>query len=177
MQGYYRELDDVLGLRDEVTPLCTPEFLSCGHLQEGDPDSILDKDRIHVDWGASFASYPTWAAWFHAAGVKRSPQVELGHTTGMSSLAVDLAVSGFGVALGQRLLAREELADGRLVAPFGQALSLGYAYERDGRTSRRPFGRSEGWWRIDPQNARPSRSRVPVAVGTVGFEVEGVADP
>jgi LysR family glycine cleavage system transcriptional activator len=56
------------------------------------------------------------------------PQVELGHTTAMSSLAIDLAVSGCGIALGQRLLARDELADGRLVAPFAQTLALGHDY-------------------------------------------------
>jgi DNA-binding transcriptional LysR family regulator len=46
----------------------------------------------------------------------------------MSSLAVDLALAGRGFALGQRLLAREELAEGRLVAPFELGLPLGHDY-------------------------------------------------
>ena len=46
----------------------------------------------------------------------------------MSGLAIDLAAAGAGVALGQRLLAGDELADGRLVAPFGQAIPLGHPY-------------------------------------------------
>lgn len=124
----YPELVTVPMQRDEVIPVCSPEFVSRGRLRPGEVASLGDRDLIHVDWGASFASYPSWAEWFQAAGVKRSPQVELGHTTGMSSLAVDLALSGLGVALGQRLLAQDELADGRLVAPFRPALSLGYAY-------------------------------------------------
>lgn len=124
----YPELVTVPILRDEVTPLCAPEFISRGRLRQGEPSSIMDKDLVHMDWGARFASYPTWADWFRAVGAERTPQVELGHTTGMSSLAIDLAVSGLGIALGQRLLARDELADGRLVAPFAQSLPLGYSY-------------------------------------------------
>ncbi len=46
----------------------------------------------------------------------------------MSSLAIDLAAAGAGIALGQRLLAGDEIADGRLVAPFGQAVPLGHPY-------------------------------------------------
>ena len=127
-QHLYPELVSVPILRDEVLPLCSPEFLRRGDIHDNEPDSLSDGDLIHVDWGASFASYPTWSAWFHAAGLKRTPQVELGHTTGMSSLAIDLAVSGLGVALGQRLLARQELAEGRVIAPFRKSLHLGFAY-------------------------------------------------
>jgi LysR family glycine cleavage system transcriptional activator len=46
----------------------------------------------------------------------------------MSSLAIDLAVAGCGLALGQRMLARDELAAGRLIVPFAHALPLGHAY-------------------------------------------------
>jgi LysR family glycine cleavage system transcriptional activator len=127
-QHLYPELVTVPLLRDEVLPLCSPGFLARSQLQQGAHNSILDKDLIHVDWGASFASYPSWAEWFHANGTERAPQLGLGHLARMSSLAIDLAVSGFGIALGQRLLARDELADGRLVAPFPKALPLGYAY-------------------------------------------------
>jgi LysR family glycine cleavage system transcriptional activator len=127
-QHLYPELVTIPLLRDEVLPLCTPEFLSRDRFQQGVPGSIPDQDLIHVDWGASFASYPTWAEWFHANDTERTPQLGLGHMVGMSSLAIDLALSGFGVALGQRLLARDELADGRLLAPFPQGLPLGYAY-------------------------------------------------
>jgi LysR family transcriptional regulator, glycine cleavage system transcriptional activator len=127
-QHLYPELVTVPAVRDEVLPLCSPEFLSRSGLRPGEPESIMDKHLIHIDWGASFASYPAWAEWFRAAGLQRLPQVELGHTTGMSSLAVDLALSGIGIALAQRLLASDELADGRLVAPFTQSLPLGDAY-------------------------------------------------
>jgi LysR family glycine cleavage system transcriptional activator len=124
----YPELVTVPILRDEVTPLCTPAFVASGRVQKGEHGSIDDRDLIHIDWGARFASYPTWADWFRVSGVERVSQVELGHTVAMSSLAIDLALSGSGIALGQCLLARDELADGRLLAPFVEMLPLGYAY-------------------------------------------------
>src|SRR5260221_8951260 len=109
-------------------PLCAPSFLAHRGIDQTDPGALTDKDLIHIDWGATFASYPTWAAWFSAAGIERRPKVELGQTVSMSSLAIDFAVAGLGIALGQRLLARDELADGRLVAPFATATPLGYDY-------------------------------------------------
>lgn len=124
----YPELVTVPIVHDRVTPLCSPEFLARGRLHQGELASIRDEDLIHTNWGARFASHPTWADWFRVVGMERTPQIELGHTTMMSSLAIDFAVSGIGIALGQRLLARDELADGRLVAPFAQTLPLGYAY-------------------------------------------------
>ena len=124
----YPELVSTPIARDEVTPLCTPGFLASGRVRQGDLASLADSDLIHIDWGARFASYPTWADWFRASGVERGPRVELGHMASMSSLAIDFALSGLGIALGQCLLAREELADGFLVAPFDRTLPLGFAY-------------------------------------------------
>jgi LysR family glycine cleavage system transcriptional activator len=115
-------------LRDVVTPLCAPDYFARRAAPLAEPSEIQDSELIHIDWGGSFASYPSWAEWFAAAGVPRAPQVELGHTTAMSSLAVDLALAGRGIALGQRLLAQDDLAEGRLVAPFALSLDLGHDY-------------------------------------------------
>jgi LysR family glycine cleavage system transcriptional activator len=127
-QHLYPEMVTRSLIRDVVTPLCAPDYLAHRRTPLHDPQEIQDSELIHIDWGGSFASYPSWAEWLAAAGVRRSPQIELGHTTAMSSLAVDLALAGRGFALGQRLLAREELADGRLVAPFELSLALGHDY-------------------------------------------------
>jgi LysR family glycine cleavage system transcriptional activator len=127
-QHLYPEMVTTPLLRDVVTPLCTPEFWARRARPANDPAALLDNELIHINWGPSFASYPTWAEWFAAVGAGHLPQVELGHTISMSSLAVDLAVSGCGVALGQRLLARDDLAAGRLVAPFAETLALGHDY-------------------------------------------------
>lgn len=41
---------------------------------------------------------------------------------------MDLALAGAGIALGHRLLALEEIADGRLRAPFAQSVPLAHPY-------------------------------------------------
>jgi len=147
-QHLYPEMVTRRLLRDVATPLCSPGFLSRLPHALGNPADIQDSDLIHIDWGGSFASCPSWSEWFRAAGADRMPQVELGHTTSMSSLAVDLAAAGCGIALGQRMLARDELADGRLVAPFTQALALGHDYcavHPHSRTGKRVVSAFLGW--------------------------------
>ena len=134
----YPEKASVPRVRDAVMPMCSPAYLARSGLKLGEPTTIEDGHLIHIDWGASFASYPTWAEWFHEVGLERRPQVELGHTTMRSSHAVDLAAAGCGLALGQKLLARDELASGALITPFSEALPLGSAY-----TAVHPQSRSE----------------------------------
>ncbi len=113
---------------DSVTPMCRPEFISSGRLDPARPDSLRDEDLIHVNWRVGFSSYPDWSAWLAGQGVERWPRQELGHTTDTSSLAIDLASAGCGIALGQSILAEDELAAKRLVMPFAYHLPLQYDY-------------------------------------------------
>jgi LysR family glycine cleavage system transcriptional activator len=124
----YPELSTLTLVRDQVTPLCTPAWRRKSGLDPEDPDSLAESDLIHMDWGASFASYPTWQEWFRAAGSHRQLGRDRGHTTSMSSLAIDLALAGAGIALGQSLLASGDLAAGRLVAPYATSLPLTHPY-------------------------------------------------
>jgi LysR family glycine cleavage system transcriptional activator len=124
----YPDLANTLLVQDEVLPLCAPVLMNQGVLDPTSPGSLPDTALIHTNWGPSFVSHPTWADWFARAGLDRAPDVGQGHRVGMSSLAIDLAVAGAGIALGQRLLAGDEIANGRLVAPFGQSIPLGHPY-------------------------------------------------
>ncbi len=124
----YPDLVNRLLLQDQVLPLCTASWLERALGDAPAPEQLSDDWLIHTNWGPSFASHPTWADWFRAAGIERSPDAAAGHGVGLSSLAVDLARAGVGIALGQRLLARDDLAAGRLLAPFGPAIPLGHPY-------------------------------------------------
>jgi len=124
----YPEMATQRLLRDEVTPLCSPDYLRRTAIDPRDPASLPERDLIHLDWGASFASYPAWTEWFAAAGKPRQVGGGRGHKTSMSSLAIDLALAGAGVALGQRLLAAPDLAAGTLLAPFPVKLPLTHPY-------------------------------------------------
>jgi LysR family glycine cleavage system transcriptional activator len=115
-------------LRDHATPMCTPKFLKNRRLGASGAAALRDEDLIHISWRAGFSSYPTWSAWYARAGVKRDVRTELGHKVDMSSLAIDLARSGEGIALGQALFAESELRSGELVTPFDCLLPLQYEY-------------------------------------------------
>ncbi len=74
-----------------------------------------------------FGSLPGWAEWFAAAGLPVPPDAQ-GFQSGSSALVLDMAREGLGIALGQALLAQDDLAAGRLVALSDVALPLGHAY-------------------------------------------------
>jgi LysR family glycine cleavage system transcriptional activator len=124
----YPEFVTVPFLRDRATPMCTPEFAQTHRLGDASPDALRDEYLIHIAWRAGFSSYPSWNAWFAQAGVDREPQVALGHKVDMSSLAIDLARHGEGIALGQYMLAEDELRSGALVTPFDCVIPLQYEY-------------------------------------------------
>jgi LysR family glycine cleavage system transcriptional activator len=66
----------------------------------------------------------------------------------MPALAIDLALQGLGVALGQRSLADGEMRAGRLVAPFATTLPMPVPYAlvvpRSARRRRR-VARAVAW--------------------------------
>lgn len=123
----YPDLTVLPLILDEVVPFCSPDF-AAGHGGLKRREALQDQDLIHTDWGPAFASLPSWSDWFTHAGLARRPDTSRGHRVSHSSLAVDLAVGGVGVALGQRLLAEAELRAGRLLVPFGPSLNLGRPY-------------------------------------------------
>jgi len=110
---------------DEVVPLCAPAYLAKrGQITMA---GIPDEDLIHTEWGPSFGSLPNWQDWFDRHGHGRRI-TSIGHQVSHSQLVLDLAELGLGVCLGQKMLAAEAIAQGRLVMLSPQALPLGHAY-------------------------------------------------
>jgi len=124
----YPEMTTIRLLQDEVLPLCSPAYLerNPGAWASG-MNAVPDDDLIHTNWGPSFGSHPTWHAWFAKLGLAR-PGDGTGHQVGMSSLALDFARDGVGVALGQRVMAGDDLAAGRLVPLSTITIALGHPY-------------------------------------------------
>lgn len=113
---------------DQTLALCSPSYLARNPQVRGDGvAAVPDQDLIHTDWGPSFGSHPTWRAWFTLAGIPRTGEGG-GFRVGMSALALDFAREGAGVSLGQRMLAEDDLAAGRLVALSDLAIPLGHPY-------------------------------------------------
>ncbi|WP_158970380.1 LysR substrate-binding domain-containing protein [Chachezhania sediminis] len=115
-------------IADEVLPMCSPSYLARNPAAAGPGLSgVPDDDLIHTDWGPGFGSHPSWEAWFDRNGIDRSARGK-GFSVGMSRLSLDMARDGLGVALGQRMMAEDDLLTGRLVALSGIAIPMGHPY-------------------------------------------------
>lgn len=109
---------------DRLLPLCTPDFAARHGLVGRPPDALHDHHLIQTWWSPSFWAYPTWAEWFSQAGHPRQPRQGLGPVANMPALAIDMAVAGLGVALGQEALAEAEIRSGQLIAPYVARLDM-----------------------------------------------------
>ncbi|CAN7437800.1 LysR substrate-binding domain-containing protein [Mesorhizobium sp. LjNodule214] len=124
-RSHYRDEVTEEIVRDAVYPVCAPgiarEIGSSGSTLAGLP-------LIHTDWGPTGASFPSWRSWFEAAGMASSRAGQRGLSANSSRAALDLAISGLGVALAQGIYCAEALEDGRLIRPVARALELSQTY-------------------------------------------------
>ncbi|APG85539.1 transcriptional regulator GcvA [Sinorhizobium americanum] len=100
---------------EEIFPVCSPGFPDIGNLAE--PDDLTRTTLIHdlsVDPAIGFV---TWDMWLRAAGVSES-QPQRGMRIDNSAAVLQAAIEGRGVALARSILARDDLAAGRLQRLF-----------------------------------------------------------
>jgi LysR family glycine cleavage system transcriptional activator len=112
---------------DAVYPVCAPDFIA-RHGALDSPGRLRAVPLIHTDWGPAAATFPSWSSWFEAAGVTADQTRQPGLTTNASRTALDFALSGLGVALGQGIYVAADLAAGRLVIPVHAPLQLSQSY-------------------------------------------------
>jgi LysR family glycine cleavage system transcriptional activator len=91
------------------------------------PADLVAAPLIHDDMLGRLAGMPDWSEWLERAGVMR---LDLGRGLRFNSPdhALEAAVEGAGVLLGQRELAHDDLRSGRLVAPFPLELATERAF-------------------------------------------------
>ncbi len=103
-----------------IIPVCSPALLEAkGPLTE--PRDLLKCRLIHVSWSGLGVTWPDWRMWMLAAGIKDfddSPGLHFAET----GPAIQAAIDGHGIALGDSWMVADDLAAGRLVKPF--ALSI-----------------------------------------------------
>ncbi|MNG63991.1 Glycine cleavage system transcriptional activator [compost metagenome] len=114
----YPLLEKVRLFQDGVQPVCSPQRQAAGDWAR--------QPLIHVDWGKESQFLPGWHEWFSAAGLP--PPQRRGLTYNLTSLAIDAAVAGHGILLGQQSLIQRELANGTLVPLAETVLSLSKPY-------------------------------------------------
>lgn len=97
-----------------LTPVCSPLLLS-GEKALSSPADLVNHTLLHD------TSRNNWKEWIKLAGVK-DINVNQGPIFSHSSMVLQAAIHGQGVALGNSVLAKPEIESGRLVTPFNEVL-------------------------------------------------------
>jgi LysR family transcriptional regulator, glycine cleavage system transcriptional activator len=118
--GKYPGLRTDLLFQDSLSPVCSPSLITRERPLET-PKDLLRHTLIHLDWQASGSPWPNWRMWMQAAGIKEFDD-KRGLHFGQTSLTIQAAIDGQGVALGDSNLVADDLASGRLVKPFELSL-------------------------------------------------------
>jgi LysR family transcriptional regulator, glycine cleavage system transcriptional activator len=124
--GRWPGLKSTFLLRDAFFPVCSPALLEGTHPLRG-PEDLKHHNFIHDRSMAFESSFPTWRTWLQAAGF---PDIscDRGLQINDSAATYQAAINGSGVALGRTTLVASDLAAGRLVRPFGEAVECELAY-------------------------------------------------
>ncbi|MEM9604890.1 MAG: transcriptional regulator GcvA [Pseudomonadota bacterium] len=124
-KGHYPGCTTVHLADDFLTPMCSPHWLA-EHPLESPADLIkhtLIDDQTHL---GDELRLPVWEAWLRAVGVRKKPRNRIAFNVADHTL--DAAAAGGGVVLGRTVLARMDIAAGRLVCPFDTRIPTGWAF-------------------------------------------------
>ena len=127
-EGKYQGLRSDLLFQDQVFPVCSPRLITKDKPLKT-PRDLLHHQLIHLDWEAQGLPWPNWRMWMLASGIRDFDDARGLHFS-QTSFAVQAAIDGQGVALGESNLVADDLAQGRLVKPFELSLRAPpqYAY-------------------------------------------------
>jgi LysR family transcriptional regulator, glycine cleavage system transcriptional activator len=100
---------------EEIYPVCAPTLLARGKWKT--PAELTRATLIHDQSVDAQAGFATWDAWFEAAGIAGATG-KRGLRINNSAAVLQAAIDGNGVALARSVMARDDLAAGRLVRLF-----------------------------------------------------------
>ena len=123
--GRYPGLEVARLMQETVIPVASPELLDTQPLN--DPADLAGHILLHDGSPDADDSCPDWTMWLAARGVKGVDGTR-GPRFNQSSLVIEAAVGGRGVALAKRALAQADLDAGRLVSPFQITTAVDFAY-------------------------------------------------
>ncbi len=119
--GHWPGMDVLPLLREQLTPMCSPQFLS----KLGDPPAVRNLRNcvlLH-----SNPRHSDWTLWLQAEGAY-SFQAARHQVFDTQDFAMTAAASGYGVTMGDLAFSRQDLESGELVAPFERIIDSGYGY-------------------------------------------------
>ena len=123
--GRYPGLEVVRLMQETVIPVVSPALLETQPLN--DPADLSGHILLHDGSPDADESCPDRTMWLAARGV-RGVDGTRGPRFNQSSLVIEAAVGGRGVALAKRALAQADLDAGRLVSPFQITTAVDFAY-------------------------------------------------
>ncbi|MEQ9350801.1 MAG: LysR substrate-binding domain-containing protein, partial [Alphaproteobacteria bacterium] len=169
--GHWPRMEAVPFLHDTIFPVMSPKLMAGGG-PKGQPADLSRLTLIHDDLAFG------WRQWLAIAGIS-GIDAEAGLRASDDAMALQLAVDGNGVALGRSATAMDELAAGRLVAPFDLFMEPGWQHYIVSRStdSRQPRLQAFRAWLLDeaagftplgrgPSPLLPDRTPRLVSLGT-----------
>lgn len=123
--GRYPGLEVVKLMSETVIPVASPALLEAHPLS--DPSDLAKQILLHDGSPDADPSCPDWSMWLAARSIKGVDGTR-GPRFNQSSLVIEAAAGGRGVALAKRALAQADLDAGRLIAPLQDATAVDFAY-------------------------------------------------
>jgi LysR family glycine cleavage system transcriptional activator/LysR family transcriptional regulator of beta-lactamase len=102
----------------DLFPVCAPSVAK----RLGKPSDLMRESLLQVTH-----SPEDWPLWLAAAGVKKR-RAALGPSFANYGMALQAALDGVGIAIGLRPYVEDDIAGGRLVAPFSLSVPMGRAW-------------------------------------------------
>ncbi|EAQ67699.1 transcriptional regulator, LysR family protein [Marinomonas sp. MED121] len=108
---------------EELFPVCSPHLMTqCASLE-----ALSDYPLLHLERRSADKSFPGWAEWIEENGLNKEA-FKHGPRFSMSSMVLQAAIDGQGVAMASSVLAADDLKTGRLIRLFPQSLRAKYHY-------------------------------------------------
>ncbi len=113
-------------MAEKIIPVCSPALLS-GDNPIKRPQDLVHHTLLHDSGNDKDPGCPNWPMWLKAAGVDHKTG-DRGLKFNQSSLVIEAAVAGKGVALAKAALALADLEAARLVIPFDLTTPTEFSY-------------------------------------------------
>lgn len=124
--GQYPDLEIDHLMAEKIVPVCSPQLMTGANPLKS-PADLVHHTLLHDSSADKDPNCPTWPMWLKAAGVSHK-EGERGLKFNQSSLVIEAAVAGKGVALAKAALALADLEAARLVIPFDLTTPTDFAY-------------------------------------------------
>ena len=124
--GDFPRLATTLLFKENVFPVCSPDIVSADNPLRA-PEDLKGRTLLHLEQSPAYPSWPAWTDWLKAAGAR---DVDARHGVWFNNMAMAIraAAQGQGVALGSPAIVADELAAGRLIAPFSTSVKTPFGY-------------------------------------------------